>query len=1207
MKKKQLPLVGLLLAAVAALLWLAWPADEAGDGEGVDEGVVVAPGPRASDPSRGTAEELTSVAAPDAGRTEAMVAPRAHAAAEQGPAASARSFDEAAPDDVEVVVSLPPGTPADPTLAVLAIYPGEGESFDEDDVTWRASSILESLAKDYTVHTDAEWAYAPIPASLRVRVPRPGTATGVHLCLRGRFVSDDGEWLDTRGASPIVLTPVVGGWVTGRFLVPPEAADRGIDADRFAVTVTSRSRDGKGGGEGMLSWGREREDCVHADLSYELRALSPEKVHAVDVRVDGLLDHRIEMLEVAAGEHRVLDVSLRRGASILGRVTDEGGSGISGVDVETMGDRRRLRSRSSATASTDEDGRFALHGLSAGAVRVQASIVGMVSPEPETVLLEEEQVLTGHDIVLLRGNRVGGVVLWNDEPVPRARVVVHEMARSAMGGMRRQQVGSATTGEDGRFQVQGLGDGPFEVVANLDASPHSGHGVGVGWEAMVETITELPASPTEVVVQAEDADAPPDAAAPEGPGPDFRGVAKDVPPETLDLAILLEPPLTIVGRVLDDAGNPLASFAIEAVLSEGNVDDWSAPRTSDAFEEPDGTFALTGVYPGEWSVTAEAPGFADMEEPVRITIPQVGDPLVFVLERNAVVSGRVLDPAGAPVAGAAVFPDDRDNPFGMRFGDDDVKTNDEGRFTLEDLPPGALSLVANHDDWARSEAVLVEPPPGASVDDVVLRLRVGGRITGEVFDDEGEPIENQNVVCGGMMFGMGGVENTTLTDAAGRFSFDHVDPGKVTVAAMPSEEEMMSAVMDSGDEDDGGAAVLGFMSQMKMETVEVVDGQEVHVVLGSEPKAPVRVYGEVREGGARRTGGQIIAFAEGGAMFQGMKLAEVDEEGGYELTVDRPGDYVFSYVLDMTEGSGIQVFVTVPEAEEYRFDIDLPTGRITGRVFDPKGSPAVGVSLRLSSEGGVSGLADFDQSHTTTTDEEGNYAFGSLTTGSYAVHVGSVDFVFGGGDARYGATVVAGIQVRDGDEVGGVDIHLTGAGTLTGVVRDAQGRPVSGASVFVRDGAGRLISNVSSTMSGAGGEYTVAGLAPGPVTASAHKGDLTCSAQGPVVIAEGESVALDLQLSPGAMLEVSLLEDGEPVRARLRVLDEAGHQVNGMVSLSDIQTMVTEGFSSKVRTVGPVPPGEYTVIATTDDGSQAKKTVRVREGQTSRAVKLRLK
>ena len=78
------------------------------------------------------------------------------------------------------------------------------------------------------------------------------------------------------------------------------------------------------------------------------------------------------------------------------------------------------------------------------------------------------------------------------------------------------------------------------------------------------------------------------------------------------------------------------------------------------------------------------------------------------------------------------------------------------------------------------------------------------------------------------------------------------------------------------------------------------------------------------------------------------------------------------------------------------------------------------------------------------------------------------------------------------------------------------------------------------------------------------------------------------------------------MRARLRVLDEDGRRVDGLFSVNEFQSVFTEGFSSRERRVGPLPPGRYTLIATALDGKQARKSVTLEAGQEERRVELPL-
>ena len=71
----------------------------------------------------------------------------------------------------------------------------------------------------------------------------------------------------------------------------------------------------------------------------------------------------------------------------------------------------------------------------------------------------------------------------------------------------------------------------------------------------------------------------------------------------------------------------------------------------------------------------------------------------------------------------------------------------------------------------------------------------------------------------------------------------------------------------------------------------------------------------------------------------------------------------------------------------------------------------------------------------------------------------------------------------------GVDFLLEGAGTVEGRIVDEEGTPVTGATVFFRDGDGRLVSQVGQAMSGPGGVFQRAGLNPGRYSLSVRSDD----------------------------------------------------------------------------------------------------------------------
>ncbi|MEM7349289.1 MAG: carboxypeptidase-like regulatory domain-containing protein [Acidobacteriota bacterium] len=133
-------------------------------------------------------------------------------------------------------------------------------------------------------------------------------------------------------------------------------------------------------------------------------------------------------------------------------------------------------------------------------------------------------------------------------------------------------------------------------------------------------------------------------------------------------------------------------------------------------------------------------------------------PRRVLLRPGAVVSGRFLDPEGAPVADAGVeieavvggdFPS-----FLKLLG----KSGADGRWEIEAVPPSPATVVGKAKGFAPVIRRLEIPPTGADLGDLVFQASL--RLSVEVANDLEEP------VAGATLETLGGA--STVTDAAGK-------------------------------------------------------------------------------------------------------------------------------------------------------------------------------------------------------------------------------------------------------------------------------------------------------------------------------------------------------------------------------------------------------------------------------------------------------
>lgn len=140
---------------------------------------------------------------------------------------------------------------------------------------------------------------------------------------------------------------------------------------------------------------------------------------------------------------------------------------------------------------------------------------------------------------------------------------------------------------------------------------------------------------------------------------------------------------TVKGKVVDQDGRPVAEAAVS--LQHANVGEAWALRTQSATSGADGTYSFAGLPVLEgYSLAATKPGFRPRAEVAPAANHRAPNLVLDELRRK--LTGRVLDPAGQPLAGATVRV--------LGVADREATTDADGAFTLEKLPAGKLRVLA---------------------------------------------------------------------------------------------------------------------------------------------------------------------------------------------------------------------------------------------------------------------------------------------------------------------------------------------------------------------------------------------------------------------------------------------------------------------------------------------------------------------------------
>ncbi len=985
------------------------------------------------------------------------------------------------------------------------------------------------------------WSSAPVQSNGIAQLPILKTIEEPLAILQGRYLSmERGVPIDPQ-ASEVELPTQYGACLEIEFIDLPDEVTDGT------VRLMAFQSSGMGGFSSRTGTLSQREyRGLDADLTWMVQLELAEHYSPGKLGI-----------ELVAGQTKTVRVNVQPGAWISGTVTDDAGQPMAEVDVEITNLVPWMNMMGpGASTETNAQGEYTLGPLGPGKKTVETEASGYVDFRSDAVELTVGERRDGVHLTLSRGLSLSGQVFWPDgKPAVDAQVIAesrtNQQPMGPWGGNNRRDAGRTKTDGEGRFVITGLEDGKLTVKASK-RSPGRGSSRAT-----------------------------------------FRVQQSAIDAGTNHLILRLEAPLLLSGQVVDDQGQPIPKFTLI-----GRSANDGGPTERERFDDEEGRFTFERLGPGTWFVRAEAKGF-EQEEPIEIDLPgEASEALTLTLQRRATIAGTVLDSANQPVQGAQVEAlQGSENQMGWppNVGPR-AETDEEGRYTIEDVAPGLWKVTASKEGWADSEGSPVDLVSGTPIEDVVLTLRRGGTIQGRVFGEDGRPVSGQRVMWGSNAWGWG-AEGETRTDSSGRFTFERITPGEWMVTATASLEELGERMRDVEDPSDFSS----MMSDMLTESVTVFEGEVTEVQLGGDPVQPVTVRGRVLQGDQPVAGAQVYAVSEGQAIMQGMKSNLSDAEGRYALTVDRPG----AYIISATSGrKGIETFVDVPSGEAIEHDLVIPDGGIAGWVKLPSGEPAAGIRLnleRLDGLGTVRWSGDMAR-----TDVDGGYRFESLPPGVYLVRVNANTWT-GGPNEAYATEVSPNVRVgKEGDTR--LDFRLKKPGTLAGRVLGPDGQPVEGASLFFRDSQGMLVASVADTMTNSAGTFEKSGLAAGTYTVVAKSETQASVESAAIEVRSGVTSRAELRLQQGTSLRVTLRDlEERQARLRVQVFDEDGRDVARLWTLKALTDIFKEGARTTEQRVGPLAPGEYRVRASTADGRYDEMIVRVSGQSEDKPIVLTLK
>lgn len=423
-------------------------------------------------------------------------------------------------------------------------------------------------------------------------------------------------------------------------------------------------------------------------------------------------------------------------ASIRGRVVADGTNApLARAEIRISS----AESPNGKTAETDGNGRYELTALPAGKYTVAAMRpnyirvpYGQTRPNGlgQPLELADGQAIANINFKLQRAGVITGRIV-DEFGDPASDVIVTVMRSQMVSGERRMMpAGRASSTNDlGDYRLYGLAPGQYYVSATLrsfmpgETDDRSGYAPtyypGTGSVAEAQRITV--------------------AAAQTVPG--------------INLALLPVRTARISGTAFDSAGKPLVGAMVMAIERQGMGMMGRAP----AQVRPDGTFMVSGITPGTYTLRVAVPG---SDEIAVAAITSTGDDVSnvqLIASKPSVVRGRVLIDRGAtpPRPSSLRIFATQTEPL---MGGGEARVNDDYTFEIK-TGPGRLmirTMGAPNDEWflhgVRVNGVDVidsgiEVPPNSVVSDVAVELtKVPTEASGRVLDANSQPIRDAWVV-----------------------------------------------------------------------------------------------------------------------------------------------------------------------------------------------------------------------------------------------------------------------------------------------------------------------------------------------------------------------------------------------------------------------------------------------------------------------------
>ncbi|MCC6409256.1 MAG: carboxypeptidase regulatory-like domain-containing protein [Planctomycetes bacterium] len=641
-----------------------------------------------------------------------------------------------------------------------------------------------------------------------------------------------------------------------------------------------------------------------------------------------------------------------------------------------------------------------------------------------------------------------------------------------------------------------------------------------------------------------------------------RAELANVVAPALGLELVLAAPFEVRGRVVDARGEPLPDARIRATeIGPPSVDGRLTGKTDiELVRSPEGRFTLILPRGGAWRVSAHARCRAP-SKPEELEVVGAHPELVLVCGETAIVTGRVLDPDGRPLADATVEGARSSGELDFDFVGGDV-TDENGNFRLGCVLPGECTLFASAPEFVDGPAQTMELAPGERRDGIELRVARGAKLVVLIDCRFADPDRGAfcNLWAGGESIDREtGFEATYGADAQVRIESTPLRPGNYRLAITLADRV--------GERD--------FQAQGRL-----IEGETTELRFVDEFAPAVALSGRVLARGAPVRGARLTFTTDAPRPLR--IVSESDELGRYAAVLASSGRWSAEVA---TVAGKLDFALDVPANAEWTCDFELGTASIAGRVVFEGGEPertrAQRRSVALSSARGAAREVRL----VVEAAADGAFVFDAVPPGVYTLSASEHALTQHGGSGRFSASL-ENIRVESGETRTGLELVLRPPATI-----EVRVSGLGPGHIEVCDEERQLASRVLDVVDGvsAGG---FSNLPPGRARVWVRGTDR--AAVSPWLALEPSAWrVVELEASPGGFAAIRVESASGDARERpLRIQDSVAH---GFVPAA-----WGDGSRDRPRH-GPLPPGEYEAVVGAGANERVERFT-IRAGETTDVV-----